>query len=92
MNKYSSKPNRERIFDALDDLYESILEGDTNRGLKIPFDISTGKFIIFSDHHKGRRNGADDFLICEPNYLAALDYYKDNGYHYIALGDCEELW
>ena len=92
MNKYSSKPNRERIFDALDDLHESILEGDASRGLKIPFDISTGKFIIFSDHHKGRRNGADDFLICEPNYLAALDYYKDNGYHYIALGDCEELW
>lgn len=92
MNRHASKPDRERIFAALDDLYESIVEGEKDKGLLVPFDLQTGKFIIFSDHHKGRRNGADDFMICEPNYLAALDYYRDNGFHYIALGDCEELW
>lgn len=50
------------------------------------------RYIIFSDHHKGARNAADDFLPCEPTYLAALDYYWENGYTLIILGDAEELW
>jgi hypothetical protein len=33
------------------------------------------KFIIFSDMHKGAKNGADDFAVCEPAYTTALDYY-----------------
>src|SRR5215216_4612959 len=91
-HKFSSSPDKERIFKALSDLLKCILNGEKKKGLVIPFDISSGKIIIFSDQHKGTRNGADDFLICEPNYLAALDYYQQNGYHYIGLGDCEELW
>jgi predicted phosphodiesterase len=55
-------------------------------------DISKDKFIIFSDHHKGNRDHADDFANNEPNYLAALDYYLLNRFHYINLGDSEELW
>ncbi|MFN2456785.1 MAG: metallophosphoesterase [Chitinophagaceae bacterium] len=90
-NKYSSKPDKQRIFKALSDLLQSILNEEKTKGLIIPFD-ATSKFIIFSDQHKGRRNGADDFMLCEPNYLAALDYYNQNGYYFIALGDCEELW
>ncbi len=91
-DRYSSRPDRERIFSALSDLFARILNGERDKGLVIPFEPSTGKFIIFSDHHKGRRNGADDFMVAEINYLAALDYYDQNGFHYIALGDCEELW
>ena len=91
-NKYTSKPERPRIFAALTDLYTKILGEEKDRGLVVPFDINTGKFIIFSDQHKGARNGADDFLICEENYLAALDYYHQNGFHFIDLGDSEELW
>lgn len=91
-NKYSSRPDRQRIFTALSALYSRILSGDKKKGLVIPFDIHTGRFIIFSDQHKGCGNGADDFTLCEPNYLAALDYYYQKGFHYIALGDCEELW
>ncbi|MGN6164156.1 MAG: metallophosphoesterase [Flavisolibacter sp.] len=90
--KYSSHPDRRRVFEALSQLLSKILEGDKKKGLIIPFDIHTGRFIIFSDQHKGNRDGADDFMLCEPNYLAALDYYYQNGFHYIALGDCEELW
>ena len=90
--KYSSKPDKERIFSALTELFQCICDGKKKKGLVIPFDISTGKFVIFSDQHKGRNNGADDFTICEPNYLAALDYYHQNGFTLIALGDCEELW
>ncbi len=48
-------------------------------------------YVIFSDHHKGNRNGADDFRFCEQTYLAALDYYAGQGYTLIILGDAEEL-
>jgi UDP-2,3-diacylglucosamine pyrophosphatase LpxH len=49
------------------------------------------RYVIFSDHHKGNRNLADDFRFCEQTYLAALDYYADQGYTLIILGDAEEL-
>src|SRR5215217_5624507 len=91
-NKFTSKPDRERIFKALSDLLKCILDGEKKKGLVIPFDIATGKIIIFSDQHKGARNGADDFMICEPNYLEALEYYYQNGFQFVGLGDCEELW
>ncbi len=91
-NKYTSKPDRQRIFTALSELLQYILDEDKSKGLVIPFDLLTGKFIIFSDQHKGRKNGADDFLTNEVNYLSALDYYFENNFHFIALGDSEELW
>jgi len=91
-NKFSSKPDRLRIFEALTKLYENILKNPGKRGLVIPFESTTGRFIIFSDQHKGRRNGSDDFKLAEPNYLAALNYYSLNGFFYISLGDSEELW
>lgn len=91
-HKYASRPNRERIFEALTELLEDIEAGEKEKGLLIPFEADTGKFIIFSDQHKGARNGADDFVMAESTYLEALDYYHLSGYHFIALGDCEELW
>ena len=30
--------------------------------------------------------------MAEPNYLTALDYYYKNNFHFISLGDSEELW
>lgn len=90
--RFTSRPQRERIFEALSELLHCILDGEKKKGLVVPFDITTGKFIIFSDQHKGNRNGADDFVLCEPNYLAALEYYHQNGFHLVGLGDCEELW
>lgn len=50
------------------------------------------RLVIFSDHHKGARDGADDFQRCERTYNAALAYYHRLGYHLIELGDVEELW
>jgi predicted phosphodiesterase len=90
--KFSSSPDKERIFKALSELLRCILDSEKKKGLVIPFDIASGKMIIFSDQHKGTRNGADDFLMCEQNYLEALEYYYQNGFHFIDLGDCEELW
>ena len=90
--KFSSKPERERIFKALTTLFEGITREPGKKGLVIPFEFNTGKFIIFSDQHKGTRNGADDFILAEPSYLAALDHYALNDFFLISLGDSEELW
>jgi len=90
--RYASKPDRARIFAALSDLLSCILAQDKKRGLVVPFDAGTEKFIIFSDMHKGAKNGADDFAVCEQAYLTALTYYYQSGFHFIALGDSEELW
>ena len=55
-------------------------------------DISKARHIIFSDLHKGARDGADDFRVCERTYNAALAYYERLGYTLVVLGDVEELW
>lgn len=90
-NRFASKPNKQRIFDALSLLLQQIEAGDEGKGPVIPFEAS-GRFIIFSDQHKGARNGADDFAGCEEAYLTALAFYRQEGFHLIGLGDCEELW
>jgi hypothetical protein len=90
--KFSAKPDREKIFAALSRLQKSILEEPGKKGLIIPFELTTGKFIIFSDQHKGGKDGADDFAGSEANYLAALQYYYNQQFHCISLGDSEELW
>ncbi|MDA0811975.1 MAG: hypothetical protein O3C21_06260, partial [Verrucomicrobia bacterium] len=48
--------------------------------------------VIFSDHHRGARTGADDFADCEDTYRAALDHYLNDGHRLVLLGDVEELW
>jgi len=90
--RFSSKPDRKRIFKALGKLIDSILQDPGSKGLVIPFEAHAGKFIIFSDQHKGRRNGADDFAIAESSYLAALEHYARDDFYFINLGDSEELW
>jgi len=55
-------------------------------------DPDADRYVVFSDHHKGRRDGADDFAPCEASYLAALEHYFTVGYTLILLGDAEELW
>ena len=90
-NKFSSRPNRRRIHDALSKLFKTIVNEPGKRGLI--FEITeTDKFIILSDQHKGARDDADDFALAEKNYLKALAHYDVNGFHYINLGDSEELW
>lgn len=48
--------------------------------------------VSFSDHHRGRGDGADEFERCEPIYSAALGWYFEYGYELWLLGDVEELW
>jgi len=90
--RYASRPQRERVFGALSDLHAGIRKGEQGRGRILSFEAVAGKFIIFSDQHKGGGNGADDFMVCAPAYLHALEHYNREGFHLIVSGDCEELW
>jgi predicted phosphodiesterase len=56
------------------------------------WDIDQTKVVVFSDLHRGQRDHADDFRHCEANYARAMDYYFDEGYTLVVLGDSEELW
>src|SRR5688572_28677605 len=91
-NKFASRPEKERVFKGLSEILTGIEEGKKTKGIVVPFNCAKDRFIIFSDQHKGAKNGADDFMLCEPNYLAALDHYNRQGYKLILLRDCEELW
>lgn len=50
------------------------------------------KYILFSDCHRGSGTSNDNFLKNQNLYFAALNHYYDSGYHYIELGDGDELW
>ncbi len=90
-NRLAASPRREIVFKSLSELYKDNSTSSTRLRV-IPADFNTGKFIIFSDQHKGNKSWADDFNACEKNYIAALQYYNDQHYHFINLGDSEELW
>ena len=91
-DKFSSRPDKARVNKALNALYKSIITRPGKKGPVIPFDSVKDKFIIFSDQHKGARDGADIFALSAKNYLAALDHYYQKKFIYINLGDSEELW
>lgn len=76
---------------ALEAAFRRALEQEQAEGERV-LDIRAGRFIIFSDHHKGGRDGADDFKACERAYNAALAYYDRLGYTLAVMGDAEELW
>ncbi|HSG82142.1 MAG TPA: metallophosphoesterase [Gemmatimonadota bacterium] len=59
---------------------------------EVVLNVDGARLIIFSDHHKGQRDGADDFRRCERAYNAALGYYYESGHKLVDLGDVEELW
>lgn len=50
------------------------------------------RIIIMSDMHRGDGTGSDDFAHNSLVYKCALNYYLENGFTYIELGDAEELW
>jgi UDP-2,3-diacylglucosamine pyrophosphatase LpxH len=68
------------------------LEKTRHNGDVVELDLQNDKWVIFSDHHRGTRDGADDFSESEDVYHAALGYYFEKGYHLAVLGDVEELW
>ncbi|MBX2922036.1 MAG: metallophosphoesterase [Chitinophagaceae bacterium] len=91
-NRFSSRPDREKVHLALSRLYTHIKKKPGKKGLVIDLSRMHRKIIVFSDLHKGNKKRSDDFAPAEENYLAALDYYYGMGYTLIILGDSEELW
>jgi len=89
--KFTSRPERYRIFKALSDLFRNIKEEPGKKGVILTLKENS-RIIVFSDQHRGAKNGADDFMKAEGSYLAALEYYFQNKFQYISLGDSEELW
>ena len=57
----------------------------------IPFN-NESKFILFSDCHRGDNSFADDFANNRNIYFHALKHYFKENFHYIELGDGDELW
>lgn len=90
-DRFTSHPEQENVSASLSQLYAHIITGDTKKGELLHMD-SSSRVIIFSDHHKGARNGSDDFARAADNYQQALAYYNEKGYTYFNLGDAEELW
>jgi len=91
-NKVSSRPVKKDVFASLDELIKNIHDGKEDSGFILPYNLEKGKFIVFSDQHKGAKDAADDFQPAEVNYHTALDYYFKNGFCLANIGDCEELW
>jgi len=91
-NRFSGSPEKEAVFQSLSALYNSGKKKKEHRLITLPVDIASDRFIIFSDQHKGNGDNADDFSACAKNYIAALSHYLSGNYHFINLGDSEELW
>lgn len=91
-NKLAASPKRETVFASLTELCEQGINGTTNAVKTLEVNPDRDQFIIFSDQHKGNKSWADDFNMSEANYLEALKYYNENKFHFINLGDSEELW
>ena len=75
--------------------FDSIVQGlDKAYGVCPADDVELRalKMIVFSDHHRGQRDGADDFHRCRSAYNSALAYYHALGFTLTLLGDVEELW
>ena len=47
---------------------------------KEPYNPKSDRIVVFSDHHKGIGDPADDFRRCEHAYTSALGYYLEAGY------------
>jgi len=84
-NAEQQRKYRQQVKDGLD----AAFDGDT---AEREFASERDPLVIFSDHHRGARDGADDFWRCERSYHAALGYYLEQGYRLVLLGDVEELW
>lgn len=56
----------------------------------VPFDHNS-RFVFFSDIHRGDDSLSDEFGRNRHIYYRALDYYYDNDFTYVEIGDGDEL-
>jgi UDP-2,3-diacylglucosamine pyrophosphatase LpxH len=76
--------------------YEQRIHASLSRARKqgstVVKDLRQLKLVVFSDHHRGAHDSADQFRLCKPAYHAALGYYLEAGFELLLLGDVEDLW
>lgn len=70
----------------------SSLNRIARKAQRLDREVSSIKMVLFSDHHRGKRDASDDFVQCEQTYLAALNYYDEKQFELGLLGDVDELW
>ncbi len=89
--KFTGSPEKEAVFRSLGRLYKN---AGKNKGRVITLNMAqaTGKFIVFSDQHKGNGDSGDEFRKSEASYITALQHYQQQGFTFINLGDSEEFW
>lgn len=59
---------------------------------KVEYFDENSKYIFFSDSHRGEGSISDEFFKNQNIYLSALNYYLNNDYVYVEVGDGDELW
>lgn len=59
--------------------------------LPVPFDDNS-KIVFFSDVHRGDGRVSDEFGQNKHIYFHALNYYYQNDFTYVEVGDGDELW
>jgi len=59
---------------------------------KVQYFDQNSKYIFFSDIHRGDDSVSDEFTRNQSVMLHALDYYYNNNYTYVEVGDGDELW
>jgi UDP-2,3-diacylglucosamine pyrophosphatase LpxH len=57
----------------------------------VPFDEKS-KFVFFSDQHRGDDSLSDEFGRNKHIFNHALEYYYENDFTYVEVGDGDELW
>lgn len=62
-----------------------------NRSEKISID-NTSRIVLLSDVHRGDNSAGDEFGQNKHIYYHALEYYYENDFTYIEVGDGDELW
>ena len=50
------------------------------------------QFVFISDVHRGDNSVSDEFAQNRLVYYHALQYYFDDGYTYVEVGDGDEMW
>lgn len=73
-----------RFLDTIQQAYD--------KALLVEKEIDDIRAVVFSDHHRGTGDRADDYRFSAQTYQNALDHYHKDGTVLILLGDVEELW
>jgi len=63
-----------------------------DNALTVSREIDEIRAVIFSDHHRGIGDRADDHRFAADTYAMALDHYHKEEAMLVLLGDVEELW